>query len=53
MDKVLGLELGADDYVTKPFGLRKLLARIQGHIASRRTQNTRVIDNGWKVIGEF
>lgn len=28
-DKVLGLELGADDYVTKPFGLRELLARIR------------------------
>jgi DNA-binding response OmpR family regulator len=29
VDKVVGLELGADDYVTKPFGLRELLARIQ------------------------
>jgi DNA-binding response OmpR family regulator len=29
MDKVLGLELGADDYITKPFGLRELLARIK------------------------
>lgn len=28
-DKVLGLELGADDYVTKPFGMRELLARIR------------------------
>jgi DNA-binding response OmpR family regulator len=28
IDKVLGLELGADDYVTKPFGLHELLARI-------------------------
>ncbi len=35
MDKVVGLELGADDYVTKPFGLRELLARI--HALLRRT----------------
>jgi DNA-binding response OmpR family regulator len=28
-DKVVGLELGADDYVTKPFGMRELLARIR------------------------
>ena len=36
IDKVVGLELGADDYVTKPFGLRELLARI--HALLRRTQ---------------
>ncbi len=29
VDKVVGLELGADDYVTKPFGVRELLARIK------------------------
>jgi len=34
IDKVVGLELGADDYVTKPFGQRELLARI--HAAFRR-----------------
>ena len=35
MDKVLGLELGADDYITKPFGMRELIARIKANI--RRT----------------
>lgn len=29
LDKVLGLEMGADDYMTKPFGLRELLARVR------------------------
>ena len=37
LDKVLGLELGADDYVTKPFGTRELLARVKAHL--RRTKN--------------
>lgn len=32
VDKVLGLELGADDYVTKPFGTRELLARVKAHL---------------------
>jgi DNA-binding response OmpR family regulator len=36
IDKVRGLELGADDYVTKPFSLRELLARI--HAALRRAE---------------
>jgi two-component system, OmpR family, response regulator len=44
IDRVVGLELGADDYVTKPFGLRELLARIRavlrrqelGRVASHR-----------------
>ncbi|MCR4805417.1 MAG: response regulator transcription factor [Clostridia bacterium] len=31
-DKVLGLELGADDYITKPFGMRELLARIKANL---------------------
>lgn len=32
IDKVLGLEMGADDYVTKPFGTRELLARVKAHL---------------------
>jgi len=32
LDKVLGLEMGADDYVTKPFGVRELLARIRAQL---------------------
>lgn len=38
IDKVVGLDLGADDYLTKPFGVRELLARIQAVV--RRSQPT-------------
>lgn len=38
-DKVLGLELGADDYITKPFDIRELLARIK--VALRRSKSSK------------
>jgi two-component system, OmpR family, response regulator VicR len=38
LDKVLGLELGADDYVTKPFSNRELLARVKAHLR-RQSRN--------------
>lgn len=37
MDRVIGLEIGADDYVSKPFGPRELLARVRALL--RRTQS--------------
>ncbi len=43
-DRVLGLELGADDYVTKPFSVRELVARIRA--VTRRTTATDGGDNG-------
>jgi DNA-binding response OmpR family regulator len=36
VDRVIGLEIGADDYVTKPFSMRELLARVKAHL--RRMQ---------------
>ncbi len=38
-DKVIGLELGADDYVTKPFGVRELVARIRAHLRKAQSRN--------------
>lgn len=32
IDKVIGLEIGADDYVTKPFSIKELLARVRAHL---------------------
>jgi DNA-binding response OmpR family regulator len=44
MDKVIGLDLGADDYVTKPFGVRELVARINALL--RRGQPVAPADTG-------
>jgi len=45
-DRVLGLEMGADDYVSKPFSPRELVARIKAVL--RRTQATDTVNN-WKI----
>ncbi|MGH2753773.1 MAG: winged helix-turn-helix domain-containing protein [Actinomycetota bacterium] len=49
IDKVLGLELGADDYVTKPFNTRELLARIKAVLrrsAPGAPDSSRVLEGG-------
>ena len=40
VDKVLGLELGADDYITKPFSQRELMARIKANIRRTSLENS-------------
>jgi DNA-binding response OmpR family regulator len=41
VDRVVGLEIGADDYITKPFSMRELLARIKVQVRHTRRQNAR------------
>jgi two-component system, OmpR family, response regulator VicR len=40
VDKIVGLEVGADDYITKPFHVRELIARVNASIRRTRWQNT-------------
>jgi len=42
-DKVAGLELGADDYVTKPFSVRELISRVRANLRRVRSQATPVV----------
>lgn len=54
MDKVLGLELGADDYVTKPFSAREVTARIKAILRRSKVKNTfSDNDKGKLVVGKI
>ena len=53
-DKVLGLELGADDYITKPFSMRELLARVKANIrrvSMKSTVEEKTVDSGRLELG--
>jgi len=49
-DRIVGLELGADDYVVKPFSAREVVARIRAVL--RRTDASGPADEGVRVVGE-
>ena len=51
IDKVLGLELGADDYITKPFGVRELLARVAAVL--RRSRLSRELEENAPQMVHF
>src|SRR6202007_3060006 len=52
-DKLLGFEIGADDYITKPFSMRELLARVHAHlrrVAAFETSEEEVFRDGELVV---
>jgi DNA-binding response OmpR family regulator len=51
IDKIVGLELGADDYITKPFSVRELLARVKAHL--RRSKPTPLNESEGIAIGRL
>ena len=53
IDKVRGLELGADDYITKPFSLRELLARIKAVLRRSPDPTANTDDNSFVTLGRL
>ena len=56
IDRIVGLELGADDYITKPFSMRELMARVKAHIRRyRKSERGSAADtaNGLLVSGNL
>ena len=50
-DKVMGLDMGADDYMTKPFAIEELLARIRVNLKKHRAD--RAVDTGARTAGKL
>lgn len=52
-DKVSGLDLGANDYVTKPFQMEELLARIRALLRVRRQTSSTEMDPNWLAVADL
>ena len=52
IDKIVGLELGADDYITKPFSVRELVARVKANIRKADVTLGQQIDDASKAENE-
>jgi two-component system OmpR family response regulator len=52
IDKVVGLELGADDYITKPFSVRELMARVRAALRRRESNEQHTLSNKLKETRE-
>ena len=52
-DKVLGLEIGADDYITKPFSMRELIARVGANIRRTSMSASAAADSAMPVAGDL
>ena len=52
IDKIVGLELGGDDYLAKPYSIRELVLRVK-NIITRTYQNDRTVSNSRLMVGEY
>ncbi len=52
-DKVSGLDLGANDYITKPFQMEELLARVRAALRLSQSPPNDTVDDGWIRVGDL